>query len=195
MKPEEVPFYCRLCQYNSRTERDLNRHVKGYRPHKMAVDQLAKEGKPIPEVADYLVRNDHPLVIDGTLMQRLSEADSKRVWSARVQGVTVSTKEALETMALKKEAAIVTKEGVAETCQIGPIISILEPDAPPLSNNDLPLLDDEAEYDLLKDILADDSTEFDDMQPEERIKIDETTTTKDLVTVMTELQQMIRMNC
>jgi hypothetical protein len=62
-------------------------------------------------------------------------------------------------MTMKKEAAAtVSNEGITETCQIRPVISIPKPVAPPLPSNALPLLDDKAEYNLLKDILADDST-------------------------------------
>ena len=56
----------------SRTERDLNRHMKGYKPRKDAVAALARQGLPIPDTSSIFVSNSNPRPIDGTLMQRLS---------------------------------------------------------------------------------------------------------------------------
>ena len=72
LSPSEVPFYCSMCNFISRTEKDLNRHMKGYKPHKDAVAALTRQGLPIPDTSSIFVSNSNHRPIDGTLMQRLS---------------------------------------------------------------------------------------------------------------------------
>ena len=72
LSPSEVPFYCSMCNFISRTEKDLNRHMKGYKPHKDAVAALTRQGLAIPDTSSIFVSNSNHRPIDGTLMQRLS---------------------------------------------------------------------------------------------------------------------------
>lgn len=74
-----------LCEYVSRTERDLSRHTKGYKPHKEALNALITKGEPVPELDQMLRRNTNPHPVNETPVVRLTLEESKRVWEQRLQ--------------------------------------------------------------------------------------------------------------
>lgn len=85
LRLSEAPFHCTLCEYVSRTERDLRRHAKGYKPHKDALAALIAKGEPVPDLDQMLKRNTNPRPVDKTLMSRLTLEESKIVWEQRFQ--------------------------------------------------------------------------------------------------------------
>lgn len=79
LHPTGVPFYCKLCNFMTRTERNLLRHAKGYKPHKEALEEMDKKGEVSPSPKKMYVRNPKPRSIDDTLIRKLPVEESKRV--------------------------------------------------------------------------------------------------------------------
>jgi hypothetical protein len=69
---DKVPFYCSVCHFMGKTERELSRHAKGYKPHKVAEENLKKQGKEAEPLSTYIHKNTDPLQIGDAHIQKLS---------------------------------------------------------------------------------------------------------------------------
>jgi hypothetical protein len=69
-----------------KTEREVTKHAKGYRPHKMAEENLRAQGKTVEPVETYIHKNANPLQLSEVHMTKLSMEESKRVWLQRQKG-------------------------------------------------------------------------------------------------------------
>ena len=164
---DQVPFYCSLCHYMTKTEKDLQKHVKGYKPHREALE--ARPEKTPEEEAKFLHKNETPVTLTEEHMRRLTLEDSRKVWLDRVKspGVTQPVlPPAPSEEALVPEALPASIPAIPE--------ALREPAAlpmPSLPEIDLPEIPTDKEYDLLQDILGDEaadaSKEFPSMEVEE----------------------------
>jgi hypothetical protein len=64
-------------------ERDIIRHVKGYKRHQTMVDDLRAEGKEI--AASYTHCNPRPRAIGEDHIRQLSAEESQLVWLSRLR--------------------------------------------------------------------------------------------------------------
>lgn len=58
---DAVPFYCSLCHFMGKMERNVVKYAKGYRPHKLAEEKLKAQGKDIESITTYIHKNPNPL--------------------------------------------------------------------------------------------------------------------------------------
>ena len=84
---DQVPFYCSLCHYMTKTEKDLQKHVKGYKPHREALEARPEETPE--EEAKFLHKNETPVTLTEEHMRRLTLEDSRKVWLERVKSTGV----------------------------------------------------------------------------------------------------------
>ena len=66
MMKEQAPFYCNLCGFKARTEKDLLKHVKGYKAHMEAWAKLTAS-EPAQVESSFLVTNLQPLKLENFL--------------------------------------------------------------------------------------------------------------------------------
>lgn len=178
---DEVPFYCSLCHYMTENERDIARHVKGYKPHQNMVESLMAEGKSVSD--SYTHRNPNPKVIGDEHMRQLSTEESQLVWLSRLrlagaEGNTaggpvipedpVDQEDLVPTDTRVEEQQVVPDnddplkkmpEALMEIDCVVPIISLPELDLPPLDNSQ--------EQNILTEILNDESVQAEKEFPEE----------------------------
>ena len=67
------------------------KHVKGYRPHRLAIEGLERQGKTPESDSTYINRNVIPLSITEEHVKRLSWDESRKVWAERAKGAAVKT--------------------------------------------------------------------------------------------------------
>jgi hypothetical protein len=87
LAPDELPWYCSLCNFRCESERDMKRHPIHYPDHKRRVDK-AKRKNPGVEWDDtqFFLRNSNPkVVVIGTDLRLWSKEDSDRFWGTGKQ--------------------------------------------------------------------------------------------------------------
>ena len=73
---DQVPYYCSFCTFRCTQRKELDRHVKGYRPH---VLKVGRQGDPGPSC---LRENRRPReIVVGTDIIRLDQTESSQRWS------------------------------------------------------------------------------------------------------------------
>jgi hypothetical protein len=182
---DEVPFYCSLCHYMTDCERDIVRHVKGYKRHQAMVDDLRAEGKEI--AASYTHCNPKPKAIGEDYIRQLSAEESQLVWLSRLRAAgpvgdsaggpvdreepvdqedlapSQSTVEEEQQVVPSLDPLLLLPEALVEPAGVVPVISLPDIDLPPLCESQ--------ELDILADILGDEteSRQIEDEFPEDTI--------------------------
>ena len=87
----DVPFYCSLCHFIAKTEREVTKHTKGYKPHKEAEKRLREEGKPVGDPTVYIHKNNVPIELGGDYLERLSFEESQLIWISSVKTAATAT--------------------------------------------------------------------------------------------------------
>jgi hypothetical protein len=77
---DKVPYYCSLCHFIG---------TKGYKPYKVAEENLKKQGKEAEPLSTYIHKNINPLQIGDAHIQKLSWEESQKIWQERTKGATV----------------------------------------------------------------------------------------------------------
>ncbi|KAK3103074.1 hypothetical protein FSP39_016264 [Pinctada imbricata] len=156
---DSVPFYCSLCHFMGKTLRELEKHVKGYKPHKTAVENMVKEGRQPAETAQYIHKNDNPLQLGEGHLLMLSLEESRKVWTARQKVQSTSDPTASDPL---KEVPEPLKEK-EPTVEMPTLPEIDLPEQEPM------------EYDLLEEILGGSDKEAkrfqDDSREEEKLDV------------------------
>ena len=79
---ERCPYYCTLCLFRSVKKRDLDRHVRGYQPHRRLASDMGKENDP----GDFLKQSKTPFVVSDKDLVRLTREESEAIWKSRERG-------------------------------------------------------------------------------------------------------------
>ncbi|KAK3108943.1 hypothetical protein FSP39_019369 [Pinctada imbricata] len=142
-----------------KTLRELEKHVKGYKPHKTAVENMVKEGRQPAETAQYIHKNDNPLQLGEGHLLMLSLEESRKVWTARQKVQSTSDPTASDPL---KEVPEPLKEK-EPTVEMPTLPEIDLPEQEPM------------EYDLLEEILGGSDKEAkrfqDDSREEEKLDV------------------------
>ena len=181
---DEVPYYCSLCHFMAKTEKEVTKHTRGYKPHKQAEERLVEEGKPVPDSSVYIHRNNVPIEIGDEYMEKMSLEESQLVWISRMKTSATATATATATTSATASATVpdddiaqlpeltatcneqevpelpaLLKPPETVTIPVGPVLSL--PDI------DLPETTEGQEYDILQNILADENVKAAEEFPEE----------------------------
>jgi hypothetical protein len=79
---DQSAFYCTLCLFRCKNNRDLTNHVRGFRPHLQRKKALEDIGH-MQEESTYLFQSQKPYVIKDTDMVSFSRAESLTIWRHR----------------------------------------------------------------------------------------------------------------
>ena len=168
----------------AKTEKEVTKHTRGYKPHKEAEERLVEEGKPVPDSSVYIHRNNVPIEIGDEFMEKLSLEESQLVWIRRMKTAATATTSATAT-ATATVTATVPYDDIAQlpeltaTCneqEVPELPTLLKspetvtvPVLPVLSlpDIDLPETTEGQEYDILQNILADENVKAAEEFPEE----------------------------
>lgn len=82
---DSVPFYCSLCYFMGKTEREVLRHIKGHRPHKLAEENLILQGKKAEDILKYVQKNEDPLQLTELHVKKLTWEESQQIWMNRAK--------------------------------------------------------------------------------------------------------------
>lgn len=174
---DEVPFYCRLCHYMSDSEKDLIKHTKGYKPHRLAEEHLKAEGRT-PD-SNYIHKNPNPVELGEVHLRKLSPEDSQLVWLARIkeagpQQATEEQDSAVDSMEVDPQPTSEEEQAVPDPlCKMPEPLREKESEVPVISLPDivLPETTEEEEDDLLAGILRDESIQAAEEFPEEEVQV------------------------
>lgn len=83
VKPEDIPFRCKLCNFKCTTEKELKNHVEWYKDHQMLAKRRKQDGLEYSEV-DILVKSKTPYIpqVERDLI-RLDISTSEKLWESR----------------------------------------------------------------------------------------------------------------
>ena len=154
---DAVPFYCSLCHFMGKTEKELVKHVRGYRPHSLAIEGLERQGKAPEPDSTYIHRNANPLAITEEHVTRLSWDESQRVWAERAKGAAAKTP-APEAAAVADTMVVAVQpvEEATDPLKVLPdALKSPESTVPAPSLPDLPLPVPDLEVNVLDEILQD----------------------------------------
>ena len=176
---DSVPYYCSLCHFMGKTERELLKHLKGYRPHKQAIEELERRNATISPQESYIHKNANPVKVDDSCLLKLSLEESRRVWLGRQKnpGEPEQTEDQADPL----------KEVPAALAQPEPTVP--SPVLPPI---ELPL--EAEEYDVLQDILDSDEGSKINRFKEESRKEEKLEVQKKLLDTMEALLQATQQN-
>ncbi|KAK3579259.1 hypothetical protein CHS0354_033336 [Potamilus streckersoni] len=82
---DKVPYYCNLCNFRCTQQRDLERHVRHYPDHKVAVQKLVERGQSVGQTHEEssLIENTQPYQWTEEDILILNKEESELVWRER----------------------------------------------------------------------------------------------------------------
>ncbi|XP_056016859.1 RNA-binding protein 25-like [Ostrea edulis] len=76
-----------LSGFSAKSEGAVLKHVRGFRPHRLAEEKLKREGKEVKEPQSCICRNESPVVLGNRYTRRMTLKESQEVWK-RTKGST-----------------------------------------------------------------------------------------------------------
>jgi hypothetical protein len=85
---DKVPYYCNLCNFRCTQQRDLERHVRYYPDHRVAVQKLVERGQSMDQEYEEsnLIENAEPYQWTEKDIAILTKEESEMVWRERSGG-------------------------------------------------------------------------------------------------------------
>lgn len=187
---DTVPFYCSLCHFMGKTEREVLRHTKGYRPHKLAEENLILQGKKAEDILKYVHKNEDPLQLTEVHVKKLTWEESQQIWMSRAKksneegNTTASENPGVQAESVVPDLLTIIPEPLREDEPLVP--------APILPEIPLPInVDDAKEFNILDEILQQEGIDQFAVESREEEKME---LMRDTLSVLRELLEATKQN-